>query len=74
MFGALNGYWLIGSAWYFIDKAGYPFKWIIAPDAGTEFGQKAIELLQNQVPARLAGNNLYIALAIAVIILIGVML
>ena len=74
VFGALNGYWLIGSAWYFIDKAGYPFKWIIAPDAGTEFGQKAIELLQNQVPARLAGNNLYIALAIAVIILIGVML
>jgi len=34
--GGLNGYWLVGSAWYFIDKAGYPFSWIIAPDAATE--------------------------------------
>ena len=74
VFGAVNGYWLVGSAWYFIDKAGYPFSWIIAPDATTEFGQKAIQLLQNQVPQKLAGNNLYVAIAIAVLILIGVMI
>jgi uncharacterized membrane protein required for colicin V production len=74
VFGALNGYWLVGSAWYFIDKAAYPFSWIIAPDAATEAGQKAIELLQNQVPQLLTGNGLYVAIAIAVLIMIGVMI
>ena len=74
VFGALNGYWLVGSAWYFIDKAGYPFSWIVAPDAATEAGQKAIELLQNQVPQLLTGNGLYVAIAIAVLIMIGVMI
>ncbi len=72
--GGQNGYWLVGSAWYFIDKAGYPFSWIIAPDATTEYGQKAIELLQNQVPQLLTGNGLYVAIAIAVLIMIGVMI
>lgn len=72
--GGPNGYWLVGSAWYFIDKAGYPFSWIIAPDATTEYGQKAIELLQNQVPQLLTGNGLYVAIAIAVLIMIGVMI
>jgi uncharacterized membrane protein required for colicin V production len=74
VFGALNGYWLVGSAWYFIDKAGYPFSWIIAPDAATEAGQQAIELLQNMVPQLLTGNGLYVAIAIAVLIIIGVMI
>ena len=74
VFGALNGYWLVGSAWYFIDKAGYPFSWIVAPDAATEAGKKAIELLQNQVPQLLTGNGLYVAIAIAVLIMIGVMI
>ncbi len=74
VFGAVNGYWLVGSAWYFIDKAGYPFSWIIAPDAATEAGQQALELLQNQVPQLLSGNGLYVAMAIAVLIMIGVMI
>ncbi len=74
VFGALNGYWLVGSAWYFIDKAGYPFSWIVAPDTATEAGKKAIELLQNQVPQLLTGNGLYVAIAIAVLIMIGVMI
>ncbi len=74
VFGALNGYWLVGSAWYFIDRAGYPFPWITAPDAATEAGQKAIELLQNMVPQLLNGNGLYAAIAIAVLIVIGVMI
>ena len=74
VFGAVNGYWMVGSAWYFIDKAGYPFAWIIAPDAGTEYGQQAIELLNNMVPKLLTGNGLYVAVAIAVLIVIGVMI
>ena len=74
VFGAVNGYWLVGSAWFFIDKAAYPFTWIIAPDAATEAGQQALQLLQNQVPQLLNGNGLYVAIAIAVLIMIGVMI
>mgnify|MGYP001408558702 CR=1 FL=1 len=74
VFGAVNGYWLVGSVWYFIDKAGYPFNWIIAPDAGTEYGQQAIQLLNNMVPKLLHGNSLYVAIAISVLIIIGVII
>lgn len=74
VFGAVNGYWLVGSAWYFVDKAGYPFSWITAPDAATEAGQHAIELIQNMSPNLLTGNGLYVAIAIAVLIIIGVMI
>lgn len=72
--GAVNGYWLVGSAWFFIHKAGYPFSWIIAPDAATETGKQAIELVQKMVPDLLTGNWLYLAIAIAVLIVIGVMI
>lgn len=74
VFGAANGYWLIGSAWYFIDKAGYPWNWVIPPDAGTEYGKQAIDLINNMVPDILNGNWTYVAIAIAVLIVIGVMI
>ena len=72
--GGLNGYWLVGSAWYFIDKAGYPWNWVIPPDAGTEYGKQAIDLINNMVPNILNGNWTYVAIAIAVLIVIGVMI
>lgn len=72
--GGLNGYWLVGSAWFFIHKAGYPFSWIIPPDTATETGQKAIELVGKMVPELLNGNWLYVAIAVAVLIVIGVMI
>ncbi len=72
--GGFNGYLLVGSAWFFIAKAGYPFSWIIPPDAATESGKHAIELLQNMIPRLLTGNGLYVAIAIAVLIMIGVMI
>lgn len=72
--GALNGYIVFSSAWFFLAKAGYPFSWISAPDAGTEVGKAAIALLENAFPAILTGTWLYIALAAAMTIVIAVIL
>ena len=33
--GAVNGYILFSSAWYYIAKAAYPFSWISAPDGAS---------------------------------------
>lgn len=70
--GALNGYIFVSSAWFFLAKAGYPFSWIIAPDANTELGLKAIELLNEAIPSVLTGSWLYIALAAAMAIVLAV--
>jgi len=73
IFGAFNGYLLVGSAWYFIAKAGYPFSWMTPPDVSTQAGQRAAEILENMVPELLTGNGLYVAIVIAGLIIIGVM-
>jgi uncharacterized membrane protein required for colicin V production len=72
--GALNGYIFFSSAWYYLAKAGYPFSWILQPDANTEIGRAAIALLENAFPNMLTGTWLYIALAAAVMIVIAVIL
>lgn len=72
--GTFNGYLLIGSAWFFIAKAGYPFNWITAPDAATESGKQAINLLQFMLPDRLNGPWMYVAIVVAGLLIIGVIL
>jgi uncharacterized membrane protein required for colicin V production len=72
--GTVNGYIFFSSAWFYIAKAAYPFKWIIAPDPSTEIGAAAINLLSDAFPAVLTGTWLYIALAGAVAILLAVIL
>ena len=72
--GALNGYIFFSSAWYYLAQAGYPFSWILAPDANTKMGQAAIALLENAFPAFLTGSWLYILLAAAVMLMIVVIL
>lgn len=43
--GALNGYLIIGSLWYFLIQANYPFPdFIIAPVAGTGWGDTTLQL------------------------------
>lgn len=44
--GAINGYMIFGTAWYFLDKAGYPFDWISAPSSVTQVGQSVINLIE----------------------------
>ena len=72
--GAVNGYILFSSAWFYIAKAGYPFSWISAPDGASEAGAAALKLLENSFPMVVSGTWLYIVLAVTVAVLLAVIL
>lgn len=72
--GGINGYLLLGSAWYFMAEAGYPFSQITAPDAATEAGKAAAQILNVVAPNFLQPPYIYYALAIGSMLLIGVFL
>ena len=70
--GAFNGYLFVGSAWYFIAKANYPFTQIIPPDAATEAGQEANKILSLALPNYLQVPNIYYAIILGCLIVLGV--
>jgi uncharacterized membrane protein required for colicin V production len=70
--GAVNGYLIFGSAWFFLHEAGYPFDWISAPDPITEAGQKAMQIIKFLPPQWLEGPIIYIAVAIAFVFILVV--
>lgn len=72
--GALNAYFIIGSIWYYMDKAGYPFSLITAPVPGTPMGDAAIRLLAWMAPAWLDIPYIYFAVAVAFVFVIVVFL
>jgi uncharacterized membrane protein required for colicin V production len=73
--GALNGYLIMGSIWYFLDQANYQaIQYIIPPDAGTPQGQAAIKLLAYMAPAWLGVPIIYFAMALVFIFVIVVFL
>jgi uncharacterized membrane protein required for colicin V production len=63
--GAINGYFIFGSLWYFLDVASYPFDFITPPVAGTSMGDAALRLIQTLPPQWLADPTIYFAVAIA---------
>src|SRR6185436_14996032 len=36
VFGIINGYLVVGTLWFYLDQAGYPFDYIQAPDQATD--------------------------------------
>jgi len=70
--GALNGYLLFGTAWYFVMEAGYPFDWISAPDQGSDIGQNVMDLLEILPPQWLQTPAIYIAAAVALVFILVV--
>ncbi len=74
IFGGFNGYMLMGSIWYFMAQAGYPFPEISAPDLSTELGQQAVKILAMSLPAILTVPRIYYAIAIALAFLIVVLI
>jgi uncharacterized membrane protein required for colicin V production len=73
--GALNGYLIMGSIWYFLDQANYQaIQYIIPPDAGTPQGQAAIKLLAYMAPAWMGVPLIYFAMALVFIFVIVVFL
>jgi uncharacterized membrane protein required for colicin V production len=71
--GAINGFLIFGSIWYFMNSALYPFPSIIAaPIPGTPQGDMALGLVP-YLPPRLLGEPLiYFAVILAFIFVIVV--
>jgi hypothetical protein len=63
--GAFNGYLLVGSIWFFLDQAGYPFSSITPPTTATASGQAGLELIQRLPPEWLVAPAIYFAVAVA---------
>lgn len=70
--GAVNGYMIFGTAWYYLREAGYPFNWIIAPDPVTEVGQNMMGLIEILPPQWLQAPAIYIAVAVAFVFILVV--
>jgi hypothetical protein len=60
LLGAMNGFWIVGSLWFWISEANYPSPFT-APDPS------ALKLLQYMPPNILDGPGIFIALVIAFI-------
>jgi uncharacterized membrane protein required for colicin V production len=72
--GAINGYFIFGSLWFFMDAAGYPFSIITAPEAGTEIGDAAINMLAYLPPHWLVSPAIYFSAALALALVLVVFL
>lgn len=71
--GALNGYLIFGSLWYYLHVAGYPFAFVSAPDSATAAGQAALRLLATLPPVWLSASpTIYFAVAGAFILVLVV--
>ena len=72
--GALNGYLVVGTIWYFLHQANYPFPYITPPVAGTDLGDAALRMLEWLPPRWLGPPIIYFAVALAFLFVIVVFL
>jgi uncharacterized membrane protein required for colicin V production len=74
--GAWNGFLIVGTLWYFMDRAGYPFSpYISAPNPNTPEGQAALRIIPWLPPNWLGGiPYIYFAVIISFIFVIIVFL
>ncbi|MHC1741382.1 MAG: hypothetical protein AB9897_09765 [Anaerolineaceae bacterium] len=71
--GALNGFLIFGSLWYYLHTAGYPFAFVSAPDAATAAGQAALRLVTYLPPVWLSASpTIYFAVGAAFILVLVV--
>jgi len=68
--GALNGFLLFGTIWYYMEKAGYPFNMITQPEISTEAGKAASALLKILAPNWLNVPSIYFVVAIALVLIL----
>lgn len=71
MIGGINGYLIVGTLWWYMHDAGYPFPNIIIPPiAGTDMGEAAMRLLPLLPPAWLVIPWIYFAISVAFLFVI----
>lgn len=71
--GAVNGYLIIGSIWFYMAEAGYPFQpYFVSPDPNTAMGQAALNLIAKLPPVYLVPPWTYFAVAVAFVFVVVV--
>lgn len=70
--GGLNGYLVVGSIWFFLHDAGYPFQYITAPSAMDPLGEAALKLVPILAPNIMGSPVIYFATAIAFVFVLVV--
>jgi uncharacterized membrane protein required for colicin V production len=72
VFGAFNGYLIVGTLWFYMHEAGYPFPYIVPPDSNSVMGQAAENLLPYLAPRLLGEPAIYFAVILAFIFVLVV--
>ena len=70
--GAINGYLVIGTIWFYLNQANYPFPSIEAPNQTTEMGRAALALIQLMPPRLLGEPAIYFAVMLAFVFVLVV--
>lgn len=71
--GVLNGYLVVGTLWYYMDQAGYPFApYFTAPNLNEPLGQAAEQLIARLPPVFLQPPWIYFAVALAFLFVVVV--
>jgi hypothetical protein len=64
--GAVNGWLIVGSIWYYMNAAGYPFPNLVqAPQPGTDVYAATQQMMPMMPPAVLSSSTIYFAVALA---------
>ncbi len=63
--GAINGYLVWGTLWFYMNEASYPFAIVSPPDPATAAGQAALRLMPFLAPHWLTTPVIYFAVAVA---------
>ena len=72
MIGGFNGYLTVGSIWWYLNKAGYPFPIIQAPQPGDPYYEAAVRLINILPPEWLTIPWIYFAVGVAFLFVIVV--
>lgn len=71
--GAINGFLIFGSIWFFLSEAQYPFSdWITPPVDGTPMGEAAKSIFPFLAPRLLGEPTIYFAVIISFIFVLVV--
>lgn len=70
LLGAFNGYLVVGTIWYYLNAAGYPFDIIIPPQPGDRYYDEAVRLLSLLPPEWLTIPWIYFAVGVAFLFVI----
>jgi len=70
--GAFNGYMVVGTLWYYLHEAGYPFSYITPPDNVSDMGIAAMNLIQYLPPRILGEPGIYFAVILSFIFVLVV--